>query len=82
MSKTHRVQALLDDELFRRLTDVAAQQQTTISALIRQAVEVTYVQEFRQRKQQEALQALCALDLPVADWPDMKAEIVRGAIED
>ena len=55
MSKTHRVQALLDDELFRRLTDVAAQQQTTISALIRQAVEVTYVQEFRQRKQQEAL---------------------------
>lgn len=30
---------------------------------------------------QDALAALSALELPVADWPEMKADIVWGVIE-
>jgi metal-responsive CopG/Arc/MetJ family transcriptional regulator len=80
MSKSHRVQAILDDELYQRLEVVAEQEGTTISALIRHAVDVTYMQAFRRRKQDEALQALTAMALPVSDWPEMKTEIERGAL--
>jgi hypothetical protein len=80
MAKSHRVQALLDDELYRRLEAMAAQEGTTISALIRHAVDVTYMQAFRRRRQEAALQAMGAMNLPTADWPDMKADIERGAL--
>jgi predicted DNA-binding antitoxin AbrB/MazE fold protein len=30
---------------------------------------------------QEALAALCSLELPVSDWEAMEDEIIRGAIE-
>jgi hypothetical protein len=80
MAKSHRVQALLDHEQFSQLEAIAERQGTTISALIRQAVEVTYMQDYRHRQQQAALQSLTELQAPTADWPDMKSEIVRGAL--
>jgi predicted DNA-binding antitoxin AbrB/MazE fold protein len=33
------------------------------------------------RVQQEALERLLAMNLPVADWEQMEQEIVRGAVE-
>ena len=80
MARSHRVQALLDDEQFRELEAVAKAEGKTISELVRHAVDVTYLEDFRQRRRLEAVERMAALDAPVCDWEQMKAEIIRGAL--
>jgi predicted DNA-binding protein len=79
---TERVQTVLTKEQYERLMELAEQEQKPLSVMIREAVEERYFVKIDQQKRQEALARLLALDAPVADWPQMEAEIEQGAIDE
>jgi hypothetical protein len=75
-SLTHRTQLLLEDDVHRRLREVAAQRGISMGALIREAVD-----EKLSRAQDERAQAidelLAAEPMPVDDWPVMKQQMLE-----
>lgn len=74
---TRRTQLLLDDDLHRRLREIAAQRGISMGALIREAIDekLSSVQDDRAR----AIDKLLAAEpMPVDDWPVMKQEIIEG----
>lgn len=73
---SERVQVLLTPEQRARVERLAAQQGTSVGAVVRASVEA-YTRP-RARSREEAARALFALDAPVTDWEDMKAEILRA----
>ena len=76
-SLTRRTQLLLDDDLHRRLREIAAERGISMGALIREAIgeKLSSVQDARTR----AIDKLLAAEpMPVDDWPVMKQEIVEG----
>jgi len=73
---TERTQVLLSPSQRRRLERLAAQQRRSVGAVIRDAVEAYAGTSSRTR--QEAADSLLATGAPVADWEQMKAEIMRG----
>lgn len=77
---TERTQVLLSPSQRHRLERLAAQQRRSIGAVIRDAVEAYAGTTDRTR--QEAADSLLETGAPVADWEQMKAEIVRGVTED
>ncbi len=79
---TERVQTVLTKEQYERLMELAEQEQKPLSVMIREAVEERYFVKIDQQKRQDALASLLALDAPVADWPQMEAEIEQGALDD
>jgi predicted DNA-binding protein len=79
---TERVQTVLTKEQYERLMELAEQEQKPLSVMIREAVEERYFVKLDQQKRQEALANLLALDAPVADWPQMEAEIEQGALDE
>ncbi len=79
---TERVQTVLSKEQYERLLELAEQEQKPLSVMIREAVEERYFVKIDQQKRQEALAKLLALDAPVADWPQMEAEIEQGAMDE
>ncbi len=79
---TERVQTVLTKEQYERLMALAAQEQKPLSVMIREAVEERYFVPVEQQKRQQALANLLALDAPVADWPQMEAEIEQGALDE
>jgi predicted DNA-binding ribbon-helix-helix protein len=74
---TRRTQLLLDDELHRRLREIAAQRGISMGALIREAID-----EKLSRTQDARAQAFTSLleaePMPVEDWPAMKEEMLEG----
>lgn len=73
---TRRTQLLLDDDLHRRLREIATQRGISIGALIREAVEekLSSVQDARA----EAIDKLLAAEpMPVEDWPVMKQQMLE-----
>jgi hypothetical protein len=50
--------------------------------LIREAVEEQYLAPVEAQRRRQALRNILALDAPVADWPQMEAEIEQGAIDE
>lgn len=79
---TERVQTVLTKEQYERLMELAEQEQKPLSVMIREAVEERYFVKIDQQKRQKALANLLALDAPVADWPQMEAEIEQGALDE
>jgi predicted DNA-binding protein len=79
---TERVQTVLTKEQYERLMELAEQEQKPLSVMSREAVEERYFVKIDQQKRQEALANLLALDAPVADWPQMEAEIEQGALDE
>ena len=79
---TERVQTVLTKEQYERLLELAEQEQKPLSVMIREAVEERYFVKIDQQKRQEALANLLALDAPVAEWPQMEAEIEQGALDE
>jgi len=68
---TRRTQLLLDDELHRRLREIAAQRGISMGALIREAIDekLSQVQDDRAT----AIEKLLAAEpMPVEDWPVMQ----------
>ncbi len=78
---TERVQAVLSKDQHDLLRQLARERKTSVSVLIRQAVEQVYVDEVARAKRQAALDDLLSLDAPVADWEQMEEEISRGHLE-
>jgi plasmid stability protein len=73
---TRRTQLLLDDELHRRLREIAAQRGISMGALIREAIDekLSSVQDARA---QAAARLLAAEPMPVEDWPIMKKQMLE-----
>lgn len=76
MSLTERTQVLLTVEQRRRLERIALRRGTSVGAVIRHAIE-RYTPD--SDDDEEDLDVVFGLDLPVGDWSDMKAEIIRAA---
>ncbi|HEV3319861.1 MAG TPA: CopG family transcriptional regulator [Solirubrobacteraceae bacterium] len=74
---TRRTQLLLDDELHRRLREIAAQRGISMGALIREAIDekLAGMQDARSKAFARLLEAE---PMPVDDWPVMKQEIIEG----
>jgi len=77
--RTKRVQTVLTAEQYELLLQVAKKKKKTVSALVRQAVEVECLEEELRATRQHALKDLLSLDAPVNDWEKMEGEIVKGA---
>lgn len=76
-SLTRRTQLLLDDDLHRRLREVAAQRGISLGALIREAIDEKLASMHDSRSRAFA-KLLEAEPMPVDDWPVMKQEIIEG----
>jgi plasmid stability protein len=73
---TRRTQLLLDDDLHRRLREIAAQRGISMGALIREAIDekLSSVQDDRAQAIDELL---AAEPMPVDDWPVMKRQMIE-----
>ncbi len=76
MPLTERMQVLLLPEQRRRLERIARLRGTSVGAVIRDAIE-RFTPEAA--GDEEELEAVFGLELPVGDWADMKAEIIDAA---
>ena len=75
-SLTRRTQLLLDDDLHRRLREIAAQRGISMGALIREAIDEKLAQA--QDDRDEAIDELLAAEsMPVEDWPIMKRQMIE-----
>lgn len=79
---TERVQTVLTKEQYKRLIELAEQEQKPLSVMIRNAVEERYFAKIDEQKRQQALANLLALDAPVADWTQMESEIEQGVLNE
>lgn len=75
---SERTQVLLTPDQRQRLERIAAREGRSLGAVIRDAVDAYTLP--RARSPHEVLRALYALNAPVADWEQMKAEIEQGAL--
>lgn len=75
---SERTQVLLTPEQRERVERLAARRGISVGAVIRAAIDAHAPP--RQHAPEEALERLLALEAPVGDWTDMKAEIVKGAL--
>lgn len=76
MALSERTQVLLTVDQRRRLERIAVGQGASVGAVIRQAIE-QYAPDDEQPD--AGLESIFALDLPVGEWSDMKAEIIGAA---
>lgn len=76
---SERTQVLLSPEQRQRLERIAAREGRSLGAVIRDAVDAYTLP--RARPPHEILDSLFAMNAPVADWEQMKAEIEWGALE-
>jgi hypothetical protein len=75
---SERTQVLLSPDQRQRLERIAAREGRSLGAVIRDAVDAYTLP--RARSPREVLDSLFRQDAPVADWDQMKAEILRGAL--
>ncbi len=75
---SERLQVLVTPEQRGRLERIAARERRSMGAVIREAIDAYTLPRARSRK--EALEAILAMNAPVADWEQMKAEIEQGAL--
>jgi len=78
---TRRVQAVLSEEQFAALADLAEDTGKPVSVLVREAVERTYFAEAARARGRAALRAIVSLGAPTAEWAQMEDEITRGGTE-
>ena len=78
---TRRVQAVLTDDRYEELRRLSRESGKPVSLLVRDAIEQVYFERAQRERRRAALDALLALNAPVADWDQMEVEIIRGATE-
>lgn len=74
---SERTQVLLTREQRDRLERLAAREGRSVGSVIREAIESYTTTGPHSRA--EAAEAIIAMDLPIGDWEQMKAEIISGA---
>lgn len=77
--RTKRVQTVLTTEQYELLLQAAHQAGKTVSALVREAIEVGLLAQEARRRSERAFKKLVSLDAPVSDWKRMESEIIAGA---
>ena len=75
MALTARVQVLFEPSQLTRLQAMAEAEGKSVGALIRAAVERTYLDSARATRM-AAVERLVSMSLPVADWEQMERESV------
>jgi hypothetical protein len=75
MALSARVQVLFDPAQVSRLQRIAESEGKSVGALIRDAVERTYLEGDRAERL-AAVERMGAMALPVADWEQMERESV------
>jgi hypothetical protein len=73
---TERIQVLVAPEQLARLRAIARRQHRSVGALVREAVERTYLHDDTERRL-AAVERLAEMELPVSDWEQMERESVR-----
>ena len=76
---TKRVQTVLTTEQYELLLQVARQADKTVSALVREVIEVGLLAQEARKRRERAFKKLVSLDAPVSDWERMESEIIAGA---
>jgi hypothetical protein len=74
-----RTQVLLSEPQLRELRRRAKREQKSVGAVIRDAVDA-HLDLPTDEERQAAFERLIAMDLPVDDWPVMKAQIEKGML--
>jgi hypothetical protein len=76
-----RTQILFPEDELRRLQRYAAARHCSVGHLVREAVAKSYGEKPEQARH-GITERIAAMDLPVADWPQMEEEIERGKYSD
>ena len=70
-----RIQVLLPADSYEILRQIAAREDRSVSALVRETIEEQLIDSARTRQKQEAFARLCSGDAPVSDWENMEGQI-------
>lgn len=91
MAKTHKIQVTLDEAQYEQLAEIARREDKKLARVVRESIVRYCIEPAVQRKRQEALETLLALEpTPVpddyAEWESEYARLkgtggVRGAVE-
>ena len=76
---TKKTTILFPPKIYRQLEHVAEQQGTSVAHLVRKAAIQCYLVPDR-RTRLAAVEALAAMQLPVADWSQMERETREGRL--
>jgi plasmid stability protein len=78
-SLTRRTQLLLDDDLHRRLREIAAERGISMGALIREAIDekLSGTHSVQDKRARAIDKLLAAEPMPVEDWPIMKRQMIE-----
>lgn len=79
-AKWQRVQVLLPPDQYRALRERAARQRVSMGALVREALSRELNLPTREERL-AAVERMGRMDLPVADWRQMKREILEAQLE-
>jgi len=80
MSKI-RLQIMLTPEEHQLLKYLSGEKKTSIADLIRKAIDSVYSDVVSiEEKKEKVLKTLFSLNMEVSDWPEMKKEIILGAM--
>ena len=80
-ARMKRTQILFPEDEYRYLRREAAARHCSVGHLVREAVEQVYLQPSA-RKRLGIVARMAAMNLPVADWPQIEEEIERGKYGD
>jgi uncharacterized protein involved in type VI secretion and phage assembly len=80
-TRMKRTQILLTEDQYRLLRQEAAERKSSIGMLVREAVAKRYAARSREARL-AAWRRLSEMNLPVADWEQMEAEIERGMLDE
>ncbi|MGQ9903871.1 MAG: ribbon-helix-helix domain-containing protein [Anaerolineae bacterium] len=78
---SRRLQTIPTEEQYQSLGQLSARTGKPISMLIREAVENTCFEQVGRVECVAAAKRLIAMNAPAADWPQMEAEIIEGALK-
>lgn len=80
MSLHRRLQVLIDDERYERLTAEAARTGASIGALVRDAIDQRYASPWPS-PEEAGRDLLAAEPMPVDDWDVVKQELENDAVD-
>ena len=72
-AKTRRMNMLMEPAAYDRLAAIAERESVSVAELVRRAVEECYLGQPAHRS--EVVDEILAMELPVADWEELEAEI-------
>ena len=76
MALTKRTQILMEPEMFEHLERLSRRRKTSVGELIREALREKYLRSRSRDRARELVERLCAIDLPVDDWPVIEEELL------